>query len=109
MKRKGYDMVRYDNLFVVLMGMGVVFFGLICIILLTMAMGKVLQPRKELTAVKEAAKGKASLPETAGTDMLAKGSGSGIRPEILAIITSVLAGEMGVAPFEMNIIDIKRV
>ncbi len=59
MKRKGYDMVRYDNLFVVLMGMGVVFFGLICIILLTMAMGKVLQPRKELTAVKEAAKGNA--------------------------------------------------
>ena len=34
-------MPEYSSLFVCLMGMGVVFFGLICLIVLTMIMGKI--------------------------------------------------------------------
>lgn len=109
MEREGYDIVKYANLFVVLMGMGVVFFGLICIILLTMVMGKVLQPRKDKASLGGAAEGRALPQESMGADAQAGGSGSKIRPEIPSIITAVLAGEMGAAPFEMNIIDIKRV
>ena len=35
--------MEYSSLFVTLMGIGTVFFGLICIIFLTMAMGAVLK------------------------------------------------------------------
>ncbi|MBQ3496526.1 MAG: OadG family protein, partial [Oscillospiraceae bacterium] len=34
--------MEYSNLFVVLMGIGTVFFGLICIIVLTLLMGKII-------------------------------------------------------------------
>lgn len=38
-------MPEVSNLFVCLMGMGVTFFGLICLILLTMVMGKIVRPK----------------------------------------------------------------
>lgn len=43
-------MVAYSNLFVVLMGMGVVFVGLICIIFLTMMMGRILTGKERRLA-----------------------------------------------------------
>ena len=39
--------MEYSSLFVTLMGIGTVFFGLICIIFLTMAMGAILKARKK--------------------------------------------------------------
>ena len=38
--------MEYSSLFVTLMGIGTVFFGLICIIFLTMAMGAILKGKK---------------------------------------------------------------
>ena len=38
--------MEYSSLFVTLMGIGTVFFGLICIIFLTMAMGAILKGRR---------------------------------------------------------------
>jgi Oxaloacetate decarboxylase, gamma chain. len=93
-------MVEYSNLFVVLMGMGVVFFGLICIILLTMIMGTVLRPKKS----KESAGNQTGI---SGMD-LQEGPQAGIRPEILAIITSVLSEEVGTTPYGLNIVNIER-
>lgn len=93
-------MVEYSNLFVVLMGMGVVFFGLICIILLTMLMGIILRPKESRKAVEnQTGIREAELPEEPQR---------GIKPEILAVITSVLSEEVGTTPYGLNIVDIER-
>ena len=47
--------MEYSPLFVTLMGIGTVFFGLICIIFLTMAMGAVLKGKEKTPAVAAAA------------------------------------------------------
>ena len=47
--------MEYSPLFVTLMGIGTVFFGLICIIFLTMAMGAVLKGKEKTSAVAAAA------------------------------------------------------
>ena len=39
--------MEYSSLFVTLMGIGTVFFGLICIIFLTMAMGAILKGKSK--------------------------------------------------------------
>lgn len=90
-------MVEYSNLFVVLMGMGVVFFGLICIILLTTIMGVILRP-------KDTAGNQADIKEVKPQEE----PQTGIKPEILAIITSVLSEEVGTTPYGLNIVDIER-
>jgi len=45
--------MEYSPLFVTLMGIGTVFFGLICIIFLTMAMGAILKGKEKAPAVAE--------------------------------------------------------
>ena len=90
-------MAEYSNLVVVLMGMGVVFFGLICIILLTMAMGKLMQEKDGRTQA--AAPGK-SEPEVQRPD---------VRPEVLAAILTVLSEDAGTTPYGLNIVDIKKI
>ena len=47
--------MEYSSLFVTLMGIGTVFFGLICIIFLTMAMGAVLKGKEKTPAAAAAA------------------------------------------------------
>ena len=62
--------MEYSSLFVTLMGIGTVFFGLICIIFLTMAMGAVLKGKEKTPAVAAAAPAaapKAAAPVGAGT------------------------------------------
>jgi len=93
-------MVEYSNLFVVLMGMGVVFFGLICIIVLTTIMGKILQPKEQQTFAGDQAEIRDS--ETAEDVQ------PGLKPEILAIITSVLSEDAGTTPYGLNIVNIER-
>ena len=54
--------MEYSSLFVTLMGIGTVFFGLICIIFLTMAMGAILKGKEKTPAVAAAAP--AAAPDT---------------------------------------------
>ena len=83
--------------FVVLMGMGTVFFGLICIIFLTQIMGKVVG-----SSAKPAPAAAAAAPAAA---VAAKPQG--MQPEIIAAITAVLSEEIGISA--SNIVNIKKI
>ena len=97
---------EYSKLFVVVFGIGVVFFGLICIIVLTSIMGKVMssiaknQPAPAPAAVAAApAAAPAPAPAPAPT---------GIAPEIIAAITAALSEEPGISSHGVNITSIKK-
>lgn len=95
--------MEYSNLFVVLMGMSVVFFGLICIIVLTTLMGMILQPKdtgkQEETPAKEPEEEYAEESEET----------FGIHREILAVILTVLSWETGTSSSKLSIVNIKRI
>ena len=89
----------YSPLFVTLMGIGTVFFGLICIIFLTMAMGAVLKGKEKAPAVAAAAPAAAApAPKP-----------QGMQPEILAAITAALSEEIGIPSRSVNIVNIKKI
>lgn len=91
--------MEYSPLFVTLMGIGTVFFGLICIIFLTMAMGAVLKGKEKMPAVAAAAPAAAApAPKP-----------QGMQPEILAAITAALSEEVGISSRSMNIVNIKKI
>ncbi|MEF2950378.1 MAG: OadG family protein [Oscillospiraceae bacterium] len=91
--------MEYSPLFVTLMGIGTVFFGLICIIFLTMAMGAVLKGKEKTSAVAAAAPAAAApAPKP-----------QGMQPEILAAITAALSEEIGIPSRSMNIVNIKKI
>ena len=91
--------MEYSSLFVTLMGIGTVFFGLICIIFLTMAMGAVLKGKEKMPAVAAAASAAAApAPKP-----------QGMQPEILAAITAALSEEIGIPSRSMNIVNIKKI
>ena len=91
--------MEYSSLFVTLMGIGTVFFGLICIIFLTMAMGAVLKGKEKMPAVAAAAPAAAApAPKP-----------QGMQPEILAAITAALSEEIGIPSRSMNIVNIKKI
>ena len=83
--------------FVVLMGMGTVFFGLICIIFLTQIMGKVVG-----SSAKPAPAAAAAAPAAAPA-----AKPQGMQPEIVAVITAVLSEEVGISA--SNIVNIKKI
>lgn len=84
--------MEYSSLFVTLMGIGTVFFGLICIIFLTMAMGAILKGKEKAPA----ASAPAPKPQ-------------GMQPEIVAAITAALSEEVGISSRSMNIVNIKKI
>ena len=88
--------MEYSSLFVTLMGIGTVFFGLICIIFLTMAMGAILKGKEKTPAVAAAASAPATKPQ-------------GMQPEIVAAITAALSEEVGISSRSMNIVNIKKI
>ena len=91
--------MEYSPLFVTLMGIGTVFFGLICIIFITMAMGAVLKGKEKPPAVAAAAPAAAApAPKP-----------QGMQPEILAAITAALSEEIGIPSRSMNIVNIKKI
>ena len=91
--------MEYSPLFVPLMGIGTVFFGLICIIFLTMAMCAVLKGKEKTPAVAAAAPAAAApAPKP-----------QGMQPEILAAITAALSEEIGIPSRSMNIVNIKKI
>ena len=87
-------MSEYSMLFVVLMGMGVVFFGLVCIILLVGLMGKIMKANPQ------------PAPAAAGA---AKKESAGMQAEILAAITAALSEEVGISSGSVNITSIKKI
>ncbi len=96
---------EYSKLFVVLMGIGTVFFGLICIIILTIVMGKILSSaaakapaaqNDTMTAVKKVAEAHPQQTE------------SGIPTEVLVAIMSALSEEPGISSRGWNITSIKK-
>ena len=78
--------MEYSSLFVTLMGIGTVFFGLICIIFLTMAMGAILKGKEKAPAAAAAAP--AAAPAPAPTP-------HGIQPEAAAARTTAVSEEGG--------------
>ena len=91
--------MEYSSLFVTLMGIGTVFFGLICIIFLTMAMGAVLKGSNKAPA---AAAAPVAAPAPAPKPQ-------GMQPEIVAAITAALSEEIGIPSKSMNIVNIKKI
>ncbi len=95
---------EYSKLFVVLMGIGTVFFGLICIIFLTMIMGKVMSsitptqaPKNDtMTEVKKVAE--AHPQQTV----------SGISTDVVVAIMAALSEEPGISSRGWNITSIKK-
>ena len=89
-------MPQYSNLFVCLMGMGTVFFGLICLIVLTMIMGKIVGGR----AVPAVA---APAPAAA-----APAAPEGNRQEIAAAVSAAIAEELGTSITGIRIVSMKK-
>ena len=87
--------MEYRNLFVCLMGMGTVFFGLICLIALTVLLGKLCAPKAP--AIAPAAP---SVPAPAVTEN---------RQELIAAVSAALAEELGTDITGIRILSIKKV
>lgn len=86
-----------SSLFVCLMGMGVVFFGLICLIVLTMIMGKIVggHAAPAVSAPAPAAAAPAAAPE-------------GNRQEIAAAVSAAIAEELGTDITGIRIVSMKK-
>ena len=96
----------YSKLFVVLFGIGVVFFGLICIIVLTAIMGKIMSSMtKDTPAPAPAA---VSAAPAAAPAPAAPAAPAGIAPEIIAAITAALSEEPGISSHGINITSIQK-
>ncbi len=88
--------MEYSNLFVVLMGLGTVFAGLLCIILLVTLMSWVCNR----TAAPKSAP--AAIPQTAA-------SVSVVTPPMMAAISAAIAEDMGTDISAIRIVSIKKV
>ena len=86
----------YSNLFVCLMGIGTVFFGLICIILLVTLMSFVCRKTEQKTTL-------APVSAPAGVPK------AGIGPELIAAVSAAIAEEMGTDISAIRIISMKQV
>ncbi len=86
----------YSNLFVCLMGIGTVFFGLICIILLVTLMSFVCRKTEQKTTLAPVS-APAGLPK------------AGIGPELIAAVSAAIAEEMGTDISAIRIISMKQI
>lgn len=91
-------MPDYSNLFVVLMGLGTVFAGLLCIILLVTLMSWVCNCTGAPKAAPQAAAAPAGIP-AAGT----------VTPSMMAAISAAIAEDMGTDVSAIRIVSIKKV
>ena len=88
--------MEYSSAFVCLMGMGTVFIGLICIIVLCMLMSKILGKSKASPAVPQPA------PPAAPT-----AGGGVLTPEAVAAVSAAIAEEMGADISAIRILSIR--
>ena len=84
----------YSSAFVCLMGMGTVFFGLICLILLTTILGRVCGNKQTVSAAIAPVPAGASEPN---------------REELAAAISAAVAEELGTDITGIRILSIKKV
>ncbi|MCI8910980.1 MAG: OadG family protein [Oscillibacter sp.] len=89
-------MPEYGSLFVCLMGMGTVFFGLICLIVLTTIMGKIVGGHAAPTV---------SAPASAAAVSAAP---EGNRQEIAAAVSAAIAEELGTDITGIRIVSMKK-
>lgn len=85
-----------SSLFVCLMGLGTVFFGLICLIVLTMIMGKVVGGH--------AAPAAAPVPAAAAVSAAAEPN----RQEVVAAVSAAIAEELGADITGIRIVSMKK-
>lgn len=90
--------MNYSSVFVCLMGIGTVFFGLICLIVLTTLMGKLCTPKQSAAAPAAAA---AAAPTLAAAEPN--------RQEMIAAISAALAEELGMDITGIRILSVKKV
>ena len=86
----------YSNLFVCLMGIGTVFFGLICIILLVTLMSFVCRKTEQKNTL-------APVSAPAGVPK------AGIGPELIAAVSAAIAEEMGTDISAIRIMSMKQI
>ena len=87
-------MPEYGSLFVCLMGMGTVFFGLICLIVLTTIMGKIVGGRPG--------------PPPPAPVAAAPAAQEGNRQEIAAAVSAAIAEELGTSITGIRIVSMKK-
>ena len=87
----------YSSVFVVLMGMGTVFFGLICLIVLTSIMGRILG--------REAAPAVAAAPAAPAVAAPAEPN----RQEVVAAVSAAIAEELGTDITGIRILSLKKI
>jgi len=103
----------YSNLFVCLMGMGTVFIGLICLIILVSAMSSVV--RKTDRAMESRSKGltsdagASSAPLAAAAPSAGVSAVSGITPELIAAVSAAIAEESGTDVSAIRIRSFKKI
>ena len=92
----------YSPLFVTLMGIGTVFFGLICIIVLTTVMGSVLKSKSKPAAPAPAAAPKAAAPAAPAVNTAKE-------QEILAAVIAAVTEDLGPSASRMQITSINQI
>ncbi|MFR5844920.1 MAG: OadG family protein [Oscillospiraceae bacterium] len=92
----------YSPLFVTLMGIGTVFFGLICIIVLTTVMGSVLKSKSKPAAPAPAAAPKAAAPAAPAVNTAKE-------QEILAAVIAAVTEDLGPSASRMQITGINKI
>ena len=92
----------YSPLFVTLMGIGTVFFGLICIIVLTTVMGSVLKSKSKPAAPAPAAAPKAAAPAAPSVNTAKE-------QEILAAVIAAVTEDLGPSASRMQITSINKI
>ena len=92
----------YSPLFVTLMGIGTVFFGLVCIIVLTTIMGAVLKSNSKPAAPAPAAAPKAAAPAAPAVNTAKE-------QEILAAVIAAVTEDLGPSASRMQITSINKI
>ena len=92
----------YSPLFVTLMGIGTVFFGLICIIVLTTVMGSVLKSKSKPAAPAPAAAPTAAAPAAPAVNTAKE-------QEILAAVIAAVTEDLGPSASRMQITSINKI
>ena len=92
----------YSPLFVTLMGIGTVFFGLICIIVLPTVMGSVLQSNAKPAAPAPAAAPQAAAPAAPAVNTAKE-------QEILAAVIAAVTEDLGPSASRMQITGINKI
>ena len=88
-------MPEYESLFVCLMGMGTVFFGLICLIVLTTVMGKIVG-------------GHAAPAAAPAVIPTAPAAAEPNRQELVAAVSAAIAEELGTDITGIRIVSMKK-